>query len=56
MPTLCFDKIGSIFFGAPKTTAIDIGVKKGFFGLAQKTSKKLLIFRLIQPSFEKNII
>jgi hypothetical protein len=56
---LCFDKIVSLYFGAPKTTTIDIhrGEKKnGFFGLAQKPSKKFLKFRLIGPSFEKKLI
>jgi hypothetical protein len=56
---LCFEKIISLYFGASKITIIDIcrGAKKmGFFGLAQKPSKKLLKFTLIVPSFEKNII
>jgi hypothetical protein len=54
---LCFDKIISLYFCAPKTTTIDIGGKeKVIFRTCSKTFQKWLIFRLIWPSYEKNII
>jgi hypothetical protein len=38
---LCFDKIISLYFGAPKTTTIDIGVKrKRHFCTRSKTFQK----------------
>jgi hypothetical protein len=49
----CFDKIISLYFGAQKITTRG-AKKKGFFGLAQKPSEKLLKLRLIGPSYEKN--
>jgi hypothetical protein len=50
---LCFDKIISLYFGAPMITTM---TKGQIYFFCSKTFQKGLKFILIGPTFEKNII